>query len=76
MKAEYLSATDDDIEINVLQARLGVRFKDTALLVRALTHRSAAVDCSHQSNERLEFLGDSIIGLVVCEHLFRQFPRS
>ncbi len=77
MKAEYLSVpeTEDGSELNELQSRLGVSFKDTSLLVRALTHRSAAVDCSHQSNERLEFLGDSIVGLVVCEHLYRQFPR-
>jgi ribonuclease-3 len=42
------------------------------LLEMALTHRSASAE--HRSNERMEFLGDSIIGLVVCDYLYRHFP--
>jgi ribonuclease-3 len=56
-----------------------VRIDDLPLLQKALTHRSFA----HQrgggrksSNERLEFLGDSVLGLVVSEHLFRSMPDS
>lgn len=60
--------------LDELQTRLGVCFKDVLLLERALTHRSAAADGTHLSNERMEFLGDAIIGFVVCEHLYRQFP--
>jgi ribonuclease-3 len=54
--------------------RLGYVFKDKAILKSALTHASGA---EHRlaSNERLEFLGDAILGLVVCEQLFRQFPQ-
>ena len=74
MKAADLSATDEN-RLCELQARLGVRFKDPLLLEKALTHRSAAADFPQHSNERLEFLGDSIVGLVVCELLFRQFPH-
>ena len=73
IKAEELSNVGEANSVSELQVRLGVCFKDTSLLVRALTHRSAAADCPQQSNERLEFLGDSIVGLVVCEHLYRQF---
>ena len=40
----------------------------------ALTHASTA-DSRLQSNERLEFLGDAVLGLVVCEHLFTSFPE-
>jgi ribonuclease-3 len=70
-----VSITGDDNRLSELQTRLGVCFKDPSLLLMALTHRSAAADCPQHSNERLEFLGDSIVGLVVCEHLFRQFPN-
>jgi ribonuclease-3 len=54
--------------------RVGYTFRDKALLRAALTHASGA---EHRlaSNERLEFLGDSILGMVVCEMLFRQFPQ-
>ena len=50
-------------------------FNDPALLCSALTHASGAV---HRlgSNERLEFLGDAILGAVVCEMLFDQFPHA
>ncbi|HZT42156.1 MAG TPA: ribonuclease III [Chthonomonadaceae bacterium] len=57
-----------------LQEKLGVRFKNEALLRQALIHRSAAAERSLDSNERLEFLGDSVVGLVVSENLFRLFP--
>lgn len=54
--------------------RVGYIFRDKALLRAAITHASGA---EHRlaSNERLEFLGDSILGMVVCEMLFRQFPQ-
>ncbi|MEX0654605.1 MAG: ribonuclease III [Phycisphaeraceae bacterium] len=53
---------------------LGYRFKDESLLTESLTHASSA---GHrlQSNERMEFLGDAILGFVVCEYLYRQFPE-
>lgn len=52
---------------------LGYRFKDPALLKEALTHASVAND-RLQSNERMEFLGDAILGFVVCEYLYANFP--
>ncbi len=53
-----------------LEERLGHRFTNTALLEQALTHRSAgAVD-----NERLEFLGDGVLGCAVAEELYARFP--
>jgi ribonuclease-3 len=52
---------------------LGYTFKDPQHLDNALTHASGA-DHRLESNERLEFLGDAILGLVVCERLFHRFP--
>jgi len=56
------------------QRRVGYTFRDERILRAALTHASGA---EHRlaSNERLEFLGDAILGFVVCELLFRQFPQ-
>ena len=51
--------------------RLGHRFGDPELLRRAHTHRSAG----SKNNERLEFLGDSLVNLIVAEALFRRWPR-
>jgi len=55
------------------QRRIGYKFRDKALLRAALTHASGA---EHRlaSNERLEFLGDAILGAVVCELLYHQYP--
>jgi ribonuclease-3 len=56
------------------QDALGYRFENPDLLRSALTHASVA---NHRlaSNERLEFLGDAVLGLVVCEELYRRFPE-
>ena len=56
-----------------LQVKLGYRFRDLALLRCALTHASAKDD-QHPSNERLEFLGDAVLGLVVGNFLFWAYP--
>ncbi len=55
------------------EEKIGYSFRDQQLLSSALTHASGA---QHRlaSNERLEFLGDAILGAIVCELLFRQFP--
>ena len=63
--------------INELEAAIGYRFQNIILLQNALAHSSYANERWHdslKSNERLEFLGDSILGMVVAEHLYRNFP--
>ena len=63
--------------INELEKAIGYRFKNITLLQNALAHSSYANERWHdslRSNERLEFLGDSILGMVVAEHLYRNFP--
>lgn len=52
---------------------LGHEFDDKELLVTALTHASMT-DSRVDSNERLEFLGDAVLGMVICEHLYRTYP--
>ncbi|QDU20363.1 ribonuclease III [Urbifossiella limnaea] len=56
------------------QAAVGYQFRKPELLKAALTHTSGA-NTRAASNERLEFLGDSVLGLVTCEELFRRFPE-
>lgn len=57
-----------------LQQRISYDFKDPGLLLSALTHASGA---EHRlaSNERMEFLGDAILGAIVCELLYHQYPE-
>lgn len=72
------NATDEpedrqSLQIQRCERRIGYRFENRALLREALTHASGA---QHRlaSNERLEFLGDAILGAVVCELLFERYP--
>ena len=63
--------------IKDLENAIGYRFRNITLLQNALTHSSYANERWHDSlmsNERLEFLGDSVLGMVVAEYLFRNFP--
>ena len=61
-----------------IEDRLGHAFADPALLAQALTHRSAADARGGQldSNERLEFLGDRVLGLIMAEWLIERFPEE
>ena len=62
--------------MTTLEEKLGYTFENPALLENALTHSSCANESRGklQSNERLEFLGDSILGMVVADHLYRNHP--
>ncbi|MDP2647829.1 MAG: ribonuclease III [Candidatus Yanofskybacteria bacterium] len=65
-------------KINELERRLGLTFRDKNFLRQALTHRSYLNENPSWSlphNERLEFLGDAVLELVVTEHLFNTFPN-
>ena len=57
-------------DLKVLEERLGYEFKDRQLLRMALTHRSF----SAQHNERLEFIGDSLLNCAMALELYRRFP--
>ena len=63
--------------IKDLETAIGYRFRNIQLLHNALTHSSYANERWHNSllsNERLEFLGDSVLGMLVAEYLYRNFP--
>jgi ribonuclease-3 len=60
--------------LKALESRLELRFKDRSILLQALTHRSAAAEGGLSSNERLEFLGDAVVGLVIGEYLYEKYP--
>lgn len=58
-----------------LQNRIGYRFRDPSLLERALTHSSYANECKQKTecNERMEFLGDAVLSIIVADHIFHKF---
>ena len=59
-----------------LEAALGWSFREHTCLEQALVHRSrCAEDPDARSNERLEFLGDAVLGLAVTDHVFREYPE-
>ena len=71
--------TPEEKALAALEARLGVRFSDRQILRQALTHRSTGKswpDGSPFHNQRLEFLGDAVLGLVIAELLYREFPKE
>lgn len=63
--------------MEALQKRLGYKFNNVKLLENALTHSSYANEMRGgiTSNERLEFLGDSVLSIIVSEHIYRTFPN-
>ena len=66
-------------DLSILEERLGYAFKDRALILQALTHRSYLnehADFAYTHNERLEFLGDAVLELIVTEHLFKNFANA
>jgi len=72
--SDTLTTTRERAILEDCQDAIGYRFQRPELLRSALTHTSSA-NTRAASNERLEFLGDSVLGLVTCEQLFRQFPE-
>tara|TARA_R110002126_G_scaffold119373_14_gene260283 strand:+ start:1589 stop:2263 length:675 start_codon:yes stop_codon:yes gene_type:complete len=58
--------------VKPLMTKLGYQFAQPELLEQALTHRS----CKGKHNERLEFLGDAVLGMIIAQTLFEQFPQT
>ena len=58
------------------QEKIAYTFKDPDLLIRAFTHVSAGAELGLLDNERLEFLGDKVLGIVVAELLYAQYPLA
>ncbi|MDO8954244.1 MAG: ribonuclease III [Gammaproteobacteria bacterium] len=64
--------SNEKIALNTLCQKIGYQFNDMELLHQALTHRSI----SGPHNERLEFLGDAVLGMTVAEALYTKFPKA
>ncbi|OGN90327.1 MAG: ribonuclease III [Chloroflexi bacterium RBG_13_46_14] len=65
------------VDLNILQKTLGIKFRDISLLEKSLVHRSYLNEnqgVESDSNERLEYLGDAVLGFIVAEKLYRDFP--
>ncbi|MCH2202034.1 MAG: ribonuclease III [Fuerstiella sp.] len=60
-------------QMKLCEERIGYEFRSQALLQQSMTHSSCA-SSRLDSNERLEFLGDAILGMVICRYLYDQFP--
>src|SRR5205085_8541079 len=73
MQQELTTSREAEI-LEECQRVIEYRFRKPKVLRAALTHASGA-DTRLASNERLEFLGDAVLGLVVCEQLFERFPN-
>jgi len=63
----------DTKNLELLQEKLGYKFKNISLLEQAMTHCSSVVN-RFESNERLEFFGDAILDMVICEHIYQTYP--
>ena len=61
------------INISLLEKKIGINFKDKNLLIRSLTHKSFN---SNDNNEKLEFLGDRVLGLIISKKLLELFPND
>src|SRR5690242_355774 len=72
--AADVSATLEAEVLEQCQQSIGYRFRQPELLRSALTHASGA-NTRLASNERMEFLGDAVLGLVTCEQLYLRFPE-
>lgn len=71
----WVEALTAQSTVDTLEERLGYRFADPDLLRTALSHRSwCSEHPGEQSNERLEFLGDAVLGLVITDHIYTRFP--
>src|SRR5579862_6957769 len=73
MPSEVSTSREQEI-LDECQEAIGYRFQKPELLRAALTHTSGA-NTRAASNERLEFLGDAVLGLITCEQLFLRFPE-
>lgn len=63
------------MKLSQLEQKIGYKFKDIEILQRALTHSSYANENKTRSYERLEFLGDSVLGFICAQYLFEKFPN-
>jgi ribonuclease III len=62
------------VSVDVLAERIGYSFADRSLIELSVAHRSWSAEFNGQSNERLEFLGDAVLGLIITNFMYRAYP--
>ena len=72
----HMARVNREKTLDALEQTIGVPIRDKERFERALTHASLQVEGATKSYERLEFLGDRVLGLVIAERLFVQFPEA
>jgi len=76
---QHHSSNDQILDIESIENKIGYKFRNKNLLIQAFKHRSFLVlnnEDSNQSNERLEFLGDAVLDLIVTDHLYAKFKNE
>ena len=78
MRGDYVISTERTAYLALLQERLGYHFSDISLLNCALTHKSSAHETGspHKHYERLEFLGDAVLDLMISDYLYTIYPAA
>lgn len=76
VEAREIGMAQQKLDFSALEARIGHRFSDARLIAAALTHVSAANGSRRETYQRLEFLGDRVLGLVISEMLYEAFPDA
>ncbi len=71
-----MMARSAQADLKILEQKLGYSFQNQALLIEALTHTSAMRPNKRENYQRLEFLGDRVLGLVIAEALFKLYPGA
>lgn len=73
-----MNTVTDTLPLGLLQERLGYTFRDIALLQRSVTHKSYTNELAtdREDYERLEFLGDAVLDLIIAAYLYRTFPTA
>src|SRR2546423_14842536 len=74
----FFDFAQNDRDVSPLEERIGYKFRNPLLLAEALTHPSVAHETQrkHFDNQRLEFLGDAVLQLVMTERLFQHFGEE
>lgn len=71
---DFQNLLDSVLSLNKLQIDMGYNFKNSSILLKAITHSSFSFEFSVPSNENLEFLGDSLVNLMVSNLLYKNYP--
>ena len=79
LNSPHVQAFDVEANLHLFETTINYKFSDKTLFTEAMTHASASnefPDTYYENNQRLEFLGDAVLGLIVADTLFHRFPEN